>query len=242
VVPIRDHLPTRIFPFVNYGLIALNIGCFLVEVSGDSAGATSEAFVDRWSLIPAHLIAHPQEYAPTLFTHLFLHAGLGHIAGNMLYLWIFGDNVEDALGHLRYLLFYFVCGVAAALAQVAAAPSSTLPMLGASGAISGVLAAYVMLYPSSPITVLNPIPVLWLFWGLFIYLPAWFVIGEFFVVNLWSALQPTSAPGGVAFVAHVGGFVTGLLLVRPLQQRDRLEYDRNYRVVRRRGISADDDG
>src|SRR5581483_9293971 len=116
----------------------------------------------------------------SLFGHMFLHGGFAHIGGNMLFLWIFGDNVEDALGHVRYLLFYLLSGLAAALAQVALSPSSMVPMIGASGAISGVLAAYAFLYPRSPIQVVNPIPLLWLFWGLFMWLPAWFVIAEFF--------------------------------------------------------------
>jgi membrane associated rhomboid family serine protease len=238
MLPIRDRLPTRVFPFVNYGLIAVNIGCFVRELSAVGGGADSETLGGQGVLVPAQLVAHPLASAPTLLTHLFLHASVGHIAGNMLFLWIFGDNVEDALGHLRYLFFYLVCGVAAAFAQVALSPSSAVPMLGASGAIAGVLAAYAVLYPTSPITVINPIPILWLFWGLFIYLPAWFVIGEFFVVNLWSALQPSNAAGGVAFMAHVGGFVAGLLLVRRMQRRERLPYDRNYRFAERRGVWA----
>jgi membrane associated rhomboid family serine protease len=151
---------------------------------------------------------------------MFLHANLAHIAGNMLFLWIFGDNVEDAFGHGRYLLFYFLCGFGAAFAQIAMGPHSRVGMVGASGAISGVLAAYALLYPRSPITVLNPIPLLWLFWGLFMLLPAWFVILEFFAVNLWSALQPRSAAGGVAFMAHVGGFITGLVLLPILRRHD----------------------
>jgi membrane associated rhomboid family serine protease len=233
MLPIRDHLPTRIFPSVNYGLIALNVIAFLLEVGTADNGADPQALASHWALVPAQFVAHPLANAPMLFTHMFLHASVAHLAGNMLYLWIFGDNVEDALGHLRYLIFYLTCGLVAALAQVAVSSSSSEPMLGASGAIAGVLAAYLVLYPSSPITVINPIPILWLFWGLFIYLPAWFVIIEFFLVNLWSAFQPTNATGGVAFVAHVGGFVAGLLLVRPLQTRERVPYDRDYQLARR---------
>lgn len=233
MLPIRDHLPTRTFPAVNYGLIALNVVCFLFEFGAVGNGEDPQVLAGHWGLVPAHFIAHPFANVPMLFTHMFLHGGVAHLAGNMLYLWIFGDNVEDALGHLRYLFFYLVCGLAAALCQVAASASSSEPMLGASGAIAGVLAAYLLLYPTSPITVINPIPILWLFWGLFIYLPAWFVIIEFFLVNLWSALQPTNPAGGVAFVAHVGGFVTGLLLLHPLQTQERVPYDRNYQFARR---------
>ncbi len=225
MLPLRDHLPTRSFAFVNYGLIALNLGVFGLEASLSSGGADLEAFGRQWGLVPAQLLAHPLAAAPSLFTHMFLHGGLAHVAGNMLYLWIFGDNVEDALGHARYVLFYFACGVAAALAQIAVSPHSTVPMLGASGAISGVLAAYGVLYPKSPITVINPIPVMWLFWGLFMSLPAWFVILEFFAVNLWSAFQPSNAAGGVAFVAHVGGFIAGLFLLGLLRKEEPVDYD-----------------
>jgi membrane associated rhomboid family serine protease len=138
---------------------------------------------------------------------------LAHIGGNMLFLWIFGDNVEDAMGHARYAGFYVAGGVAAAAAQTLAGPASMVPMVGASGAISAVLAAYVLLYPRSPVTVINPVPLLWLFWGLFLQFPAWLVIGEYFVVNLLSALG-SHGQGGVAFMAHVGGFVAGALLLR----------------------------
>ncbi len=175
MLPLRDHLPTRSFPVVNYALMAVNVVVFGVEawLAAGSSGPTS---LDEWALVPARLVAHPMASAPTLLTHMFLHGSLSHVAGNMLFLWIFGDNVEDALGHARYVLFYLACGLVAALAQVAVSPHATVPMLGASGAISGVLAAYGVLYPRSPITVVNPVPLLWIFWGLFISLPAWFVI------------------------------------------------------------------
>jgi membrane associated rhomboid family serine protease len=207
MLPVRDRLPTRSVPVVNYLLIAGNVSAFVWE------SGVSEQAVETWTLVPAHAAAHPL----TLVTHMFLHAGLGHVAGNMLFLWIFGDNVEDALGHVRYAVFYLLCGLAAAFAQIVMGPFSTVPVLGASGAIAGVLAAYGFLYPRSPITVINPVPFLWLFWGLFIYLPAWVVILEFFLVNLWDALQPQNSLGGVAFAAHVGGFVAGAALLRVLR-------------------------
>jgi membrane associated rhomboid family serine protease len=223
MLPLRDHLPTRVTPWVNYALITLNIGVFVVQVY--SADARPDADISTmWALVPARFVADPLGNLGPLFGHMFLHGGLAHIAGNMLYLWIFGDNVEDALGHWHYLFFYLACGIGAALAQIAADPHTAVSMLGASGAISGVLAAYMLLYPRSPITVLNPIPILWLFWGIFLYLPAWFVIAEFFVVNLWHVLQPSSEAGGVAFVAHIGGFVVGLALSPLLRAREPLEY------------------
>src|SRR5262249_31415664 len=150
-LPVRDQLPTRLVPGVNYALIAANVVAFLLELSGpEGAGNIAES----WALVPAAVVAHPIASAPTLFTHMFLHGSLGHIAGNMLFLWIFGDNVEDALGHVRYGIFYITCGLVAAIAQVAVSPHATVPMLGASGAIAGVLAAYGVLYPRSPITVI----------------------------------------------------------------------------------------
>jgi membrane associated rhomboid family serine protease len=228
MLPVRDSLPTRSFPGVNYALIALNVIAFGLELT--SPGGVRDG-VQPLALIPAEFLADPIANAPSLVGHMFLHGSLGHIAGNMLFLWIFGDNVEDALGHARYVLFYFLCGFGAAFAQIAAGPHSTVPMIGASGAISGVLAAYALLYPRSPITVVNPIPLLWLFWGLFMSLPAWFVILEFFGVNLWSALQPKSVAGGVAFMAHVGGFVSGLFLLPLLRKNDAVTYDRWERAL-----------
>ena len=210
---------------VNYTLIALNVAAFGLEALGFAAGTTTEQTIPG-ALVPAGLVGDPLNQAVTLLTHMFLHGGLPHLAGNMLFLWLFGDNVEDALGHGRYACFYLASGVVAALAQVASAPHSTIPMVGASGAISGVLAAYAVLYPRSPITVVNPIPILWLFWGPFIWLPAWAVILEWFAANLWAALHPTASTGGVAFTAHVGGFVAGLLLLPLLRTREPVEYER----------------
>jgi len=233
VLPLRDHLPTRTFPFVNYAIIAANVAVFVLQLPALEAGAAE--LLEKWYLTPRDLISDPVDAIPTIFTSMFMHGSLGHIGGNMLFLWIFGDNVEDAMGHIRYLLFYLVGGVCAAMAQVLADPMSKIPMVGASGAISAVLAAYVFLYPRSPITVINPIPILWLFWGLFLYFPARLVIGEYFVVNLWDALA-VKAAGGVAFMAHVGGFIGGAALWRPfLAGRDRLdEYARWQRWAERR--------
>jgi membrane associated rhomboid family serine protease len=230
MLPLRDRLPTRTAPVVSYALIALNVAVFGWQAWAVAAGADPEA-VGAAALVPADLVAHPLASLPSLFGHMFLHASLGHLAGNMLFLWIFGDNVEDALGHARYAAFYVACGVAAALAQVAASPHAHVPMVGASGAISGVLAAYAVLYPRSPITVLNPIPIMWFFWGLTICLPAWLVILEFFAANLYDALHSTAGAGGVAFVAHVGGFVAGLLLLPLLRTQEPVDYDAWQRVL-----------
>ncbi len=231
MLPVRDHLPVRSFPVVNYAVIALNIAAFGLEAQKAASGEDLELVIRHWGLVPDQLLAHPLASAPSLLSHMFLHGSLLHLAGNMLFLWIFGDNVEDAMGHARYALFYLLCGLCAATAQVAVSPHSAVPMLGASGAISGVLAAYGILYPQSSITVINPIPILWLFWGLFMTLPAWFVILEFFAVNLWSALQPTSPAGGVAFVAHVAGFIAGLILLQVLKKEQPVAYDPWERVL-----------
>jgi membrane associated rhomboid family serine protease len=223
---------------INYGIIAANIAVFVLQLPALEAGALHE--LEPWYLTPRNLFVDPLGALPTVFTSMFMHGSLGHIAGNMLFLWIFGDNVEDAMGHVRYLLFYLLGGVCAAAAQVLADPMSRVPMVGASGAISAVLAAYVFLYPRSPITVINPIPILWLFWGLFLYFPAWLVIGEYFVVNLYDALV-IKQQGGVAFMAHVGGFVGGALLWGPFMAgRERMgEYARWQKWAQRRQRQRD---
>jgi membrane associated rhomboid family serine protease len=225
MIPVRDHLPTRTIPFVNYGLIAINLAVYGVVLWLVAGGGDPEALTNQLALVPGALVTDPVANVPTLFTHMFMHGGLLHLAGNMLFLWIFGDNVEDALGHARYLLFYLACGLVAAFAQVGASAFLMVPMVGASGAIAGVLAAYAVLYPRSAITIINPVPILWLLWGFFLQLPAWFVIAEFFVVNLWNAFARSNPAGGVAFFAHVGGFVAGLLLLVVLRKREPVEYD-----------------
>src|SRR5271155_5794342 len=184
MIPISDDNPARLRPVVTWGII---LACVLAYVWELSLGDEMDAAVLVFGFTPASLFTN---YAPagvgqvpaalTIFTSMFLHGSVLHIAGNMLFLWIFGDNVEDAMGHARYLLFYLAGGVCAAAAQTLVDPTSTIPMVGASGAISAVLAAYVFLYPRSPITVLNPIILLWLFFGLTMTFPAWLVIGIFF--------------------------------------------------------------
>jgi membrane associated rhomboid family serine protease len=228
MLPVADALPTRSVAGVNYALIAANIVVFALQVlsfAGSSGENLDSAAGPALALVPAEFVAHPLANIPMLFGHMFLHGSLSHIAGNMLFLWIFGDNVEDALGHFRYLLFYFACGLTAAFAQIALDPHSTVPMLGASGAISGVLGAYALLYPRSPIGIVNPIPLFWFFWGFLLWLPAWFVILEWFALNVWNAFHPTRGAGGVAFMAHVGGFVCGLLLEPLMRSRERVPYD-----------------
>ena len=199
---------------MNYALIAANIAVFFVQITDAmNHGMRGGLEPGVWALVPARFSSDPVFAFETVFTSMFLHASWSHVLGNMFFLWIFGDNVEDAMGHFRYLVFYLLGGVCAAAAQTLANPASTIPMVGASGAISAVLAAYGFLYPRSPITVFNPIFLLWFFFGLFLHLPAWLVIGEYFLVNLSDALM-NNAQGGVAFMAHVGGFVGGAFLLR----------------------------
>ena len=224
MVPLRDINPVRITPIVNYLLIAGNVAAFLYM---NSLPAWYEP---GYALVPTRIAADPLGEAFTIFTSMFMHANLMHIAGNLWFLWIFGDNVEDAMGHLRYFFFYLVGGVAAAVVQMAMTAGSPVPMVGASGAIAAVTGAYMLLYPRAPILVLNPVPLLWLFWGLTFVVPAWFVAGEFFVLNLLTGVQSLSVPdgaatGGVAVFAHIGGFVAGLVLVAPLSRgRERAKH------------------
>jgi membrane associated rhomboid family serine protease len=215
-IPIRDRLPTRSFPFINYLLIISNVLFFLWEQALAEAGY--ESIGNVLGFVPYQFTHAPVTTAPTILTSMFMHASWGHLGGNMLALWIFGDNVEDAVGHLRYVAFYLLGGIAAAITQMAMDPGSRIPMVGASGAIAAVMAGYLSLYPRSPITVLNPFLPLWFFFGLFLELPAWVIAIEFFLLNLLSGMSSLASArhgmGGVAFFAHVGGFVAGFILVR----------------------------
>lgn len=211
MLPLADHNPTRTLPLVTWLLIALNAVAF--------AGQVLSPYGFEWSsyaygLIPARLFGAPASVpgaaspALTVLTSMFLHGDILHIGGNMLYLYIFGDNIENTLGKPRFLLFYLLCGAAAAAAQIATGPASPIPMIGASGAISGVLGAYLILYPRQPITVLVPN------FG-FQQLPALAVLGLWFVYQLLFGLTSNPAEGGVAFWAHVGGFTAGMALIKP---------------------------
>jgi len=215
MLPISDRNPTRTTPYVNYVLIALNVAVFLWEYLVMRGGG--EAWlVPGYGLVPSRLSNDPSGEAFTLLTSMFMHGGLGHLAGNMWFLHIFGDNVEDSVGHVRYVAFYLLAGIGAAAAQILVDPSSPIPMVGASGAIAGVLGAYMVLHPSAPIIVLVPPPLMF-FIGLFIELPAWIVAGGWFAWELVSGVGSLGAAqtGGVAVFAHIGGFVAGLLMIRP---------------------------
>lgn len=213
MIPLKDDNPTRTTPFVDYALIAACVLVFLWQVS---LGERIEAAIYAYGLIPDQLLGDarlPPELRVvpawmTVFTSMFLHGGWMHLIGNMLYLWIFADNVEDRLGHGRFVVFYLLCGIAAALAQALPDPQSQIPMIGASGAISGVLGAYLLLYPRARVLVLIPLGPL----SQLVRLPALLVLGLWFGLQLLSEMF--APPGaGVAFRAHIGGFVAGLLLL-----------------------------
>jgi membrane associated rhomboid family serine protease len=204
-----DNTGRRITPVVTYVLIALNVLFFLVEMSG------GEAFIQRWAFVPRRFLADPAGDFLTLFTAMFMHAGWLHLIGNMLYLWIFGDNVEDRFGHAKFLIFYLVCGIAATFAQLAFSADSAVPNLGASGAVAGVLGAYLLLYPRGRVHVMMGRGV--------VPAPALVVIGLWFVLQLFSGIGSVSSAaddqGGVAYMAHIGGFVMGFLLTFVLRGR-----------------------
>jgi len=208
MIPIRDQIPTRRVPVVNYLLIAANIIAFIIMWL---AGSGQEALVYQFALIPANFLANINAANVTdIFTSMFMHGGLAHLAGNMLYLWIFGDNVEDRLGRFGYLVFYLVGGVIASLTHVLTNPGSQIPTVGASGAIAAVLGAYLVMFPQSRVVTFIPLG----FFMRLTLLPASIVLGLWFVLQLFSGFLSLGGPdvGGVAFWAHIGGFVSGVVL------------------------------
>ena len=215
MIPLRDVIPSRTWPAVTVTLVALNVLVYLRQMG--LADGEFEAFIRTFGLVPA-------SFAWTdVFSSMFVHGGLLHVVGNMLYLWIFGDNVEDRMGHGRFAVFYLLCGLTAALVQTAVSTESTVPMVGASGAIAGVMGAYFVLYPKSRVLTLFPFPLA------LIEIPAVYLLGLWFVmqfVNGLGSLAPAAdgqLAGGVAFWAHIAGFGAGGLLVflfrRPERQR-----------------------
>lgn len=210
MIPIRDHNPIRIFPFINYLLITANVIVFLLFLFLPQY--LSDYFFIRLALIPEDIIGG--QNILNIFTSMFLHASILHLGGNMLFLYIFGDNVEDKLGHLKYLLFYFLCGIGAALVQILVDPFSPIPSLGASGAISGVLGAYLILFPGNRIELLMPWLVSTIRVPAFAMIIYWVVLQFFFGIG---SLGLTI--GGVAYFAHLGGFTTGIILVLFLRKK-----------------------
>jgi membrane associated rhomboid family serine protease len=219
MIPLHDDNPTRTFPFVSVFFIVVNIAIFIFEVSLPNPQAV-EAFFASYALVPAELTQSPSlPVIGTIFSSMFLHGGWLHLIGNMLYLWVFGNNIEDSVGHIRFIIFYLVCGVGAAGTQVFIHPDSTIPMVGASGAVSGVLGAYLLIYPRARVLVLVPI---WIFLK-FVRVPAWIVLLLWFGLQLLSGAVSLGqvASGGVAFWAHIGGFVAGMLLI-PVFKKSRV--------------------
>jgi membrane associated rhomboid family serine protease len=196
-----DDSARRTVPLVTYVLIALNVLFFFVELNG------GDAFIEKWAFVPGRFMANPTSEFPTLLTSMFMHGGWAHLGGNMLYLWIFGDNVEDRFGHIKFFIFYLLCGLAATFAQLAFSLGSNVPNLGASGAIAGVLGSYILMFPQQRVRVLvgrvvTPVSAL-------------IVIGFWFVLQLFSgvgSIANTADTGGVAYMAHVGGFIAGFVL------------------------------
>jgi membrane associated rhomboid family serine protease len=227
MIPIRDDQPSYSTPFINYFIIGLNVLVFLFELSIGAEGRRAlNAFVFKFGVVPVRIeraLAGVGQYTlattlPTILTSMFLHGGWLHIIGNMWFLWIFGDNIEDHLGHFRYLLFYLACGVAAAITHIIFNLSSNEPTVGASGAIAGVMGAYVILYPRARVLTL----VFFFLW----WIPAWVFLGYWFLIQFlsgaaMSVAETSRSTGGIAFWAHVGGFVAGILLIKILPQRAR---------------------
>ena len=203
-----DDSARRTLPVVTYALIALNILVFVIELNG------GDAFIKQWAFVPSRFISNPASEVPTILTAMFMHGGWLHLFGNMLYLWIFGDNVEDEFGHLKFLVFYLLCGIAATFAQFYFSMQSSVPNVGASGAIAGVLGAYIVMFPGAKVNVLVARQV--------VALPAVAVLGFWIVLQLFSgvgSIAQAADTGGVAYMAHVGGFAAGLLMSYLFRER-----------------------
>lgn len=244
MIPLHDNIQTRRFPVVTVLLIVANLGAYVVDFLTQQETIVGTAidqfgrhvqYVDmvgglsaHYSLIPAHIHNDLASSWPTIFSSMFLHGGFMHVAGNMLYLWIFGNNVEDTLGKARYLLFYLACGVVAAFAHMASGPDSLTPTVGASGAVAGLMGAYLVLFPRAEITAIVPI----FYIGTVQEVPATIVIGFWAVIQFANAHWLGGAGmrgGGVAYMAHVGGFLAGVVLILLLGGRRLVEQRREDR-------------
>lgn len=215
MIPLHDNNPTERFPFFTIGIIGICVAVFLWQISLPAAsqqnvvyalGTVPALLFDRNSIFGSNTFIPPSF---TLITSMFLHGGWMHLLGNMLYLWIFGNNIEDVLGHSRFLVFYIVIGLIAVMSHALPNPTSTLPMIGASGAISGILGAYLLLFPKAKVLVLIPLG----FIAPIVRIPALYVLGFWFVMQIASSVLSDSSGGGVAWGAHVGGFVAGIILL-----------------------------
>jgi membrane associated rhomboid family serine protease len=224
MIPVRDDTPRYSTPYVMYFIIALNVVVFLFELAVDSQGPRAlNSLIYEFGVVPRHFeralgvghVSLPALFLPTL-TSMFLHGGWMHLIGNMWFLWIFGDNIEDYLGHAWFLVFYLISGVAAALLYIVLDPGSNVPTVGASGAIAGVMGGYFMLYPRARVLTWFP-PVF------FFHIPAWLMLGYWFILQFLggaaTSVTESQARGGVAFWAHVGGFLAGIILIKVLPER-----------------------
>lgn len=208
-----DNSQRRTLPVVTYGLIGVNVLVFLLELSG------GDAFINAWAFVPARFAANPGGQAITIFTAMFMHGGWMHLLGNMLFLWIFGDNVEEVLGALRYVLVYLSCGLIGSLAQIVAAPDSVIPTLGASGAIAGVMGAYIVWFPHNRVRVLV--------FQFLTEMPAVVVIGIWIAMQIWAgfgSFARIGGSGGVAYLAHVGGAATGIAAAFLFKGRNKAKF------------------
>ncbi|SFS22066.1 rhomboid family intramembrane serine protease [Yoonia litorea] len=208
--PIRDHNPSQRVPFVTITLIVINVAVYLWGLSALDTNRALAQFYFDYALLPARLANGENEIA--LVTSIFLHGGFMHLAGNVLFLWIFGDNMEDEMGHLPFLLFYLASGVGASLAHVVTDPGSVVPMVGASGAIAGVMGGYLLLFPKARVDIL----LILIVYFRVIPIPAWLMLGLWFGLQLFSGVNVDTSAGGVAYWAHAGGFVIGIVLTLPL--------------------------
>ena len=215
MIPLKDDNPTNSKPIITYCLIAICVFVFLIELS--SASYRNGTFFYSYGLIPSVFLGklklesnmHVIPAYLTVLTSMFVHGGFMHLIGNMLYMWIFADNIEDSLGKAKFLIFYLLCGVGAAITQVLADTSSQIPMVGASGAIGGVLGAYLINYPKAKVLVLIPFG----FFSQIIRIKAFYVLIFWFVLQFINSTLVSSKSGGVAYAAHIGGFITGVILI-----------------------------
>jgi membrane associated rhomboid family serine protease len=245
--PLRDENPTELFPFLTLALIAINVAVWILVQGAGLDGAMLEQSVCAWGAIPGEVTGR-MEALPrgvqgltcepggltwgALFTSMFLHGGWFHLIGNMWFLWIFGNNVEDSMGHVRFLVFYLLTGLAAAGAHIYTDAGSPVPIVGASGAISGIMGAYLALYPRVRVHTLFIIVII----IRVIPIPAWVMLGYWFVIQLLSGTSTAGGGGGIAFWAHVGGFVAGLLLVKPFENRQLVRAKKAHVKLDRREI------
>ena len=212
MIPLGDDIPTRNFPLIT--LLAIGVNVWVYFITFFSATVPPDMVFNQYGLVPYNLINSPVTEYPAIYSSMFLHAGFWHLAGNMLYLWIFGNNIEDVLGKFRFILFYLVCGTIAALGHIATEPSSVIPMVGASGAVSGVLGAYLVLFPFARVKTLIFIVI----FITVIRIPAVVLLGLWIALQVLNGIAVSGGAPGVAWFAHIGGFLAGMILILPFRK------------------------